>query len=237
MRTRAALFREAGEPLEVCEVELDEPGPEEVVVRMEAVGVCGSDLHVVRGEWPRPTPIVLGHEGAGTVEAVGSAVDSHASGDRVVISWAPACDRCGACKAGRPTACTTLRAAIGAGTKLDGQTGLSLPSGDLVYRMTTVGAFAEYVLVPATAAFPLPDDVSLEEAALMGCAALTGVGAVEHAAAVQKGESVLVIGAGGVGQFVVQAARLAGADPLIAVDPVPARRQQGSHGGGRCAFG
>ena len=226
MRTRAALFREAGAPLEVCAVDLAEPGPDEVVVRMAAVGVCGSDLHVIRGEWPRPTPMVLGHEGAGTIEAVGSNVGSHAVGDRVVISWAPACGGCGACAAGSLTACTSLRAAIGAGTKLDGHTGISLPSGEPVYRMTTVGAFAEHVLVPAVAALPLAGDVTLEAAALLGCAALTGVGAVEHAAGVEKGESVLVFGAGGVGQFVVQAARLVQADPVIVVDPVAERRHQ-----------
>jgi S-(hydroxymethyl)glutathione dehydrogenase/alcohol dehydrogenase len=218
MRTRAALFRAAGVPLELREIEVAEPGPGQVVVRMAAVGVCGSDLHVVRGEWARATPMVLGHEGAGIVEAVGPGVDSPAPGDPVVISWAPAC------LAGRETACTALRAAIRAGTMLDGSTGLSL-DGEPVYRMTTVGALAERVLVPADTALPVPEDVPLEQAALLGCAALTGVGAVLNGDRVRPGASVLVLGAGGVGQFVVQGARIAGAARIVAVDPFPARRE------------
>ena len=224
MRTRAALFHAAGVPLELREIEVAEPGPGQVVVRMAAVGVCGSDLHVVRGEWPRATPMVLGHEGAGVVEAVGPGVESPAPGQAVVISWAPACGACPPCLAGRETACTELRAAIRAGTMLDGSTGLSL-EGEPVYRMTTVGALAEHVLVPADTALPVPEDVPLEQAALLGCAALTGVGAVLNGDRVPPGASVLVLGAGGVGQFVVQGARIAGAARIVAVDPFPARRE------------
>lgn len=223
MRTRAALFRAPGAPLEVREVEVEEPGPEHVLVRMAAVGICGSDLHVVKGEWPRPTPMVLGHEGAGVVEAAGSAVAGLSRGDRVVLSWAPWCGECGACRAGRRTACSTLREAIGKGTMLDGSTRLTL-DGEPVYRMTTIGALAELVLVPASAALPLTDDLPLEQAALLGCAALTGVGAVLNAAQVERGASVLVVGAGGVGQFVVQGARVADAGEIAVVDPVGARR-------------
>jgi S-(hydroxymethyl)glutathione dehydrogenase / alcohol dehydrogenase len=224
MRTPAALFRAAGAPFEVREIEVAEPRPGQVVVRMAAVGVCGSDLHVVRGEWARPTPMVLGHEGAGIVEAVGPDVQSPAPGDPVVISWAPACGECAPCLAGRETACLALRAAIRAGTMLDGTTGLTV-DGETVYRMTTVGALAGHVLVPADTALPVPVDVPLEQAALLGCAALTGVGAVLNGERVQPGASVLVIGAGGVGQFVVQGARIAGAGRIVAVDPFAARRE------------
>jgi S-(hydroxymethyl)glutathione dehydrogenase/alcohol dehydrogenase len=224
MRTRAALFHAPGAPLEVCEVEVAEPAPDHVLVRMAAVGICGSDLHVVRGEWPRPTPMVLGHEGAGVVEEVGSAVPGLAPGDRVVLSWAPSCGECGACLAGLRTACARLREAIGKGTMLDGETRLSR-YGEPVYRMTTIGALAEHVLVPASAALPLTDDLPLEQAALLGCAALTGVGAVLNAARVEPGASVLVVGAGGVGQFAVQGARVAGAAEIVVVDPVAARRE------------
>ena len=225
MRTRAALFRAPGRRLEIAEVELDGPGPDDVLVRMAAVGICGSDLHVVRGEWPRPTPMILGHEGSGIVEGVGGAVTGVAPGDRVVLSWAPACGTCEECRRGRPVACVPLRAGIAAGTLADGTTGLR--AGDeVVYRMTAIGALAELVVLPAAAALPLPADVGLEEAALIGCAALTGVGAVLNRGRVEPGASVLVVGAGGVGQFVVQGARIAGAAEIVAVDPVEARRNQ-----------
>ena len=224
MRTRAALFRAAGVPLELREIEVAEPGEGQVLVRMAAVGVCGSDLHVIRGEWTRPAPMILGHEGAGVVEAVGPGVESPAPGDPVVISWAPACGECAPCLAGRETACLALRAAIRAGTMLDGTTGLEVDGGP-VYRMTTVGALAEHVLVPAATALPIPADVPLEQAALLGCAALTGVGAVLTGNRVEPGASVLVVGAGGVGQFVVQGARIAGAARIVAVDHFPGRRE------------
>ncbi len=220
---RAALFREPGRPLELAEVELDEPGPRDVVVRMAAVGVCGSDLHVVRGEWRRPAPMILGHEGAGIVGAVGSEVESVRPGDPVVLSWAPACGDCAACRQGRRTACLPLREAIGKGTMPDGTTRLRA-GGETVYRMTTVGALAEHVLVPQSAVLPLPAGIPLDEAALLGCAALTGVGAVRNSGRVGPGSSVVVIGAGGVGQFCVQGARLAGATTIVAIEPAAGRR-------------
>jgi S-(hydroxymethyl)glutathione dehydrogenase/alcohol dehydrogenase len=211
--------------LVVEELEVEEPRPGEVVVRMSAVGVCGTDLHSYKGEWDRPTPIVLGHEGAGIVEAVGDDAHGLREGDRVVLSWAPACGRCGACRRGRPAACGPLSTAIGRGTLLDGHTGLSL-AGETVYRGTATGALAEVVVVAAGAAMPLADDVPLEHAALLGCAALTGVGAVLNAARPERGFTALVIGAGGVGQFVVQGARIAGAAAIVVVDPVAGRREQ-----------
>jgi S-(hydroxymethyl)glutathione dehydrogenase / alcohol dehydrogenase len=224
MRTRAALFRAPGQPLEIAEIELDPPGPDDVLVRMAATGICGSDLHVVRGEWPRPTPMVLGHEGAGVVEAAGESVRSIGPGDRVVLSWAPSCGVCGPCTSDRPYACAPLRAAIAAGTLPDGTTRMRA-GGETVYRMTAIGALAESVVVPAAAALPLPDDVPLEQAALIGCAALTGVGAVLNCGRVREGQRVLVVGAGGVGQFVVQGARIAGAAEIVAVDPIAERRE------------
>ncbi|MDX6398979.1 MAG: hypothetical protein QOJ43_2387 [Gaiellaceae bacterium] len=215
---------EAGR-LEPRELELEEPRPGEVVVRMSAVGVCGTDLHSYKGEWNRPTPIVLGHEGAGVVEAVGAQVDGVQTGDRVVLSWAPACGECGSCRRGRPAACGPLSSAIGRGTLLDGSTGISL-DGETVYRGTATGALAERVVVAAGAAMPLGDDVPFEQAALLGCAALTGVGAVLNAARPEPGFTALVIGAGGVGQFVVQGAVVAGAAEILVVDPVEGRRDQ-----------
>jgi S-(hydroxymethyl)glutathione dehydrogenase/alcohol dehydrogenase len=225
MRTRAAVFHGPGRPLEVREIELEEPRDDEVVVRMVSVGICGSDLHSIKGEWERPMPMVLGHEGAGVVEEVGSGVSSVRPGDRVVLSWAPSCGECADCARGRPAACVPLHRAIGAGTLVDGRTGMSL-DGETVYRGTATGALAEKVVVAERVALPLGDDVPLEEAALLGCAALTGIGAVLFAARVQPNASVVVVGTGGVGQFVLQGARIAGAETVVSVDPVAARRDQ-----------
>ena len=222
MKTRAAVFWEAGQPLTVEEIDLDDPGPNEVRVEMSAIGICGTDLHSVKGEWQRPTPMVLGHEGSGVVEAVGEGVTGLAVGDRVVLSWAPSCGECADCHRGRPAACLPLQYAIGGGTLLDGRTGMSV-RGETLYRGTATGALAERLVVSEQVALPLGEDVPLEEAALLGCAALTGVGAALFAARVEPGSSVLVIGAGGVGQFVVQGARIAGASTIVCVDPVEER--------------
>lgn len=224
MKTRAAVFWGPGRPFTVEELDVAPPRPHEVVVRMVAVGICGTDLHSVKGEFQRPTPSVLGHEGAGVVEEVGSAVSGLAPGDEVVLSWAPSCGECRDCLRGRPAACTRLHAAIGAGTLVDGTTGLSL-RGETVYRGTATGCLAERMVVASKVALPVRG-VPLREAALLGCAALTGVGSVLFAAGVTPCSSVLVVGAGAVGQFVVQGARIAGATAIVAVDPVEARRAQ-----------
>ena len=225
MKTRAALFTGVGEPFEIAEIDLDPPRDDEVVVRMSAVGICGTDLHQVKGEFDRPTPIVLGHEGSGVVEDVGSGVTRLAPGDEVVLSWAPSCGECSDCGRGRPAACVPLHRAIAAGTLVDGTTGMS-HDGETVYRGTATGCLAERVVVSERVALPLGDGVPLRHAALLGCAALTGVGAVRFAARVSAGSSVVVIGAGGVGLFVVQGARIAGATTIVAVDPFDDRRNQ-----------
>lgn len=227
MRSHAALFHRTGEPLEVAQIDVDPVGPDDVLVKMAAVGLCGSDLHVVRGEWPRPTPMVLGHEGAGMVQEVGSEVTHVRPGDHVVLSWAPACGTCGPCSRGRPGACLRLREAFSKGTLVDGTTRLSR-DGETVYRMTAVGALSEYVLLPGFATLPIPDDVSLSHAAILGCAALTGMGAVSNSARVDAGSSVLVFGAGGVGQFIVQGARMAEAAQIVVVDPIEGRQAKAS---------
>jgi S-(hydroxymethyl)glutathione dehydrogenase/alcohol dehydrogenase len=225
MNTRAAVFHGSGKPLEVAEIDVQEPGPHDVVVRMAAVGICGTDLHQIRGEWLRPTPMVLGHEGAGVVEAVGSKVARLRPGDDVVLSWAPSCGTCPECLRGRPATCVPLNRAIGAGTLVDGSTGLSL-NGQTVYRGTATGALAERVVVSERVALPTGGDVPLDQAALLGCAALTGVGAALFAARMQPASSAFVVGAGGVGQFVVQGARIAGAETIVAVDPLEGRRER-----------
>ena len=222
MKSRAAVFRGAGQPLEVQDIDLDEPGPGDVLVRMVAVGICGTDLHSIKGEWVRPTPMVLGHEGAGVVEAVGDAVTAVQPGDEVVLSWAPACGECADCRRGRPAACVNLHRAIGAGTLVDGTTGMTL-DGETLYRGTATGAMSERLVVPGRAALPTGGGIPLEEAALLGCAALTGVGAVLFAARMHPGRTAFVVGAGGVGQFCVQGARIAGAETIVCVDPLQAR--------------
>jgi S-(hydroxymethyl)glutathione dehydrogenase/alcohol dehydrogenase len=225
VKSRAAIFNGPGLPLEVAEIDLAEPGPGDVLVRMSAVGICGTDLHLIRGEWQRPTPMVLGHEGAGVVEEVGSEVTGLKQGDRVVLSWAPSCGRCGDCRRGRPAACLSLHRAIGAGTLLDGTTGMTI-GGETLYRGTATGALSERLVVSEQVALPIDGEIPLEQAALLGCAALTGVGAALFAARVQHGSSVVVVGAGGVGQFVVQGARIAGATTIVCVDPLPARQER-----------
>ena len=225
MKTKAALFRAVGQPLEVREIDLREPRPDEVLVRIAAVGICGTDLHVVKGDWDRPKPMVLGHEGAGTVEAVGEAVDGLAEGDAVVLSWAPSCGRCADCVRGRPAMCIELQRGIAAGTLPDGTTGMEA-DGKIVYRGTATGAFTERLTVGADVALPLGEGILLEEAALLGCAALTGVGAVLFQGRPQPGSLVLVVGAGGVGQFCVQGARIAGTAEIVCVDPLESRLEQ-----------
>lgn len=224
MKTHAALFHAVGRPFEVVEIELADPGDHDVVVSMRAVGICGTDLHQVKGEFRRPTPMVLGHEGAGVVEAVGDNVTAVSPGDPVVLSWAPGCGMCVGCRRGRPATCRVLNAAIPNGTLPDGSTGMSY-RGATVYRGTATGCLAERCIVSERAVLPLDRAVPFEQAALLGCAALTGVGAVLNAAQLAPGQSVLVIGAGGVGQFVVQGAVIAGGATIVIVDPVEGRRE------------
>ena len=155
---------------------------------MSAVGICGTELHSIRGEWERPTPSVLGHEGAGVVEAVGDAVTSVAPGDEVVLSWAPSCGDCADCRRGRPAACINLHRAIGSGTLVDGTTGMTI-DGETLYRGTATGCLQERITVTERCALPIGGGVSLEEAALLGCAAMTGVGAVLFAARSSRARS------------------------------------------------
>jgi S-(hydroxymethyl)glutathione dehydrogenase / alcohol dehydrogenase len=221
--TTAALFTAVGSSFEIAEVELEEPHANDVLISVSACGICGTDLHIVRGEWTRPVPMILGHECAGIVEAVGDDVIDLTVGDRVVVSWASSCGTCSACRKTRPATCRELRTAIGQGTLIDGTTRLSR-GGERVYRMTTVGGFAGHVVMPGSSVLSLPDDIPLEQAAILGCAALTGVGAAVNAAPLTEGMSALVVGAGGIGQFVVQGARIAGASQVVVVDPLEARR-------------
>lgn len=216
----AALLHEIGKPLEIQDVALEGPRSGEVQVRMAASGVCHSDLSVLNGTIPgAPTPMVLGHEGAGIVEAVGRDVDDLSPGDHVVLAFVPQCGTCFFCSREEPFLCETADAAVSSGGLLDGTTRFSL-DGSPVYQMSACGTFAESVVVPASGAVRIDADVPLEAAALLGCGVLTGVGAALNTARIRKGDTVVVYGVGGVGLSVVQGARLAGAGRIVAVDVV-----------------
>jgi len=211
-----------GQPLEVTEVVLDPPGPGEVSVRLRASGVCHSDLSVLDGTVMSLVPCVLGHEGAGVVEAVGPGVTRVAEGDHVVLSWIAACRRCFHCLHGQPQLC--LSGVRHHGTMDDGTTRLHLDGGTL-YHGLNAATFAEATVVREGAVVRVGGDVPFTLAALVGCAVTTGVGAAIRTARVKAGERVVVIGCGGVGLSAVQGCRIAGASLILAVDPVPGRRE------------
>jgi Zn-dependent alcohol dehydrogenase len=219
MEMRASVLREPGRPVEVETVLLQAPRRGEVLVRVAAAGVCHSDLHLADGLLgPGRWPIVLGHEGAGVVEAVGQDVAGLAPGDHVAFCFVPSCGLCPACRAGRRTLCQVAGERSIAGTLLDGSSRLHTADGAALQHGLMVACFAEYVVVPAAGAIPIPADVPLWEASLLGCAVVTGIGAVSHAAGVRVGQQVCVIGCGGVGMQVIAGARLAGAATIIAAD-------------------
>jgi S-(hydroxymethyl)glutathione dehydrogenase/alcohol dehydrogenase len=194
-----------------------------VLVDIAAAGVCHSDLHVMRGEWSLPLPLVMGHEGSGVVASVGEGVEHLSPGDHVVLSWYAPCGHCARCRLGRETQClTNSRVVAGGGVLFDGTSRLSL-SGTVVHHYLGVSSFAEQAVVPASGAIKVRNDAPLDLAALVGCAVATGVGAVTHAAKVEAGSTVVVIGTGGVGLSVVQGARLAGASRIVAVDLVASK--------------
>ncbi|MEE1800199.1 zinc-binding dehydrogenase [Streptomyces sp. JV176] len=211
---RAAVLPAVGAPLEIAEIELPEPGPGRVRVRLAAAGVCHSDLSLSNGTMRVPLPAVLGHEGAGTVVSVGPGVTHVAPGDGVVLNWAPSCGSCPPCADGEVWLCESALTGTG-GRHARTADGTELHPG------LNVGAFAEETVVAANCVLPLPAGIPLTEAALLGCAVLTGYGAVHHAARVRAGESVVVFGVGGVGLAVLQSARIAGAATVVAVDVSP----------------
>ncbi|MET9428203.1 MULTISPECIES: Zn-dependent alcohol dehydrogenase [unclassified Streptomyces] len=215
---RAAVLPAIGAPLEITGIELPEPGPGQVRVRLAAAGVCHSDLSLSNGTMRVPVPAVLGHEGAGTVLAVGEGVTHVAPGDGVVLNWAPSCGSCHPCSLGEVWLCAD--ALSGAGSVY-----AVTEDGTELHPGLNVAAFAEETVVAANCVLPVPDGVPLVDAALLGCAVLTGWGAVHHSARVRAGESVVVFGVGGVGLATLQAARIAGAGPLIAVDVSPEKEE------------
>jgi S-(hydroxymethyl)glutathione dehydrogenase/alcohol dehydrogenase len=224
MRVRAAVLHEPRTPLVVQEVELAPPGDDEVLVRVAAAGVCHSDVRLADGELGEGRwPMVLGHEGAGVVETVGSAVTHVAPGDPVGFCIVPSCRSCAECRAGRFHLCLPAGENGPRGVLMDGTSRLSLPDGTPLQHALMTACFAERTVVMAAGAVRLPRALPLWQASLLGCGVVTAFGAVRNAARVQPGESATVIGCGGVGLQVVAALRDAGADPIVAVDLDPAK--------------
>lgn len=212
---RAAVLPAVGSPLEIADIDLPEPGPGQVRVRLAAAGVCHSDLSLTNGTMRLPVPAVLGHEGAGTVVSVGDGVTHAAPGDGVVLNWAPSCGSCHACALGEVWLCANALAGAANIHAKRASDGSDLHPG------LNVAAFAEETVVAANCVLPAPDGIPLTDAALLGCAVLTGYGAVHHSARVREGETVAVYGVGGVGLATLQAACIAGASKIIAVDVSP----------------
>ena len=244
MKITAAVLDSIGEsgpyaktrPLRLAEIDLAAPLPGELLVRIEAAGLCHSDLSVINGDRPRPMPMAIGHEAVATVIEVGDpAAGDIAVGDRVVLSFLPACGRCAACAAGEGYMCAVGAQANGEGRLLRG--GSRLREHDhAVHHHLGVSAFASHAVIDRRSAVKIPSDIPVEIAALFGCAVLTGVGAVLNTAALRAGESVVVYGLGGVGLSALLGALAGGGQPVIAIDPMPAKRALAIELGAAAAF-
>jgi len=213
---RAAVCRAFGEPLVIEEVTLDPPGPGEIEVAMAACAICHSDIHYAEGAWGGRLPAVYGHEAAGVVRAVGPAVSHLAPGDHVVVTLIRSCGRCPSCIRGAPVTCETR-------FPLDAKSPLRRPGGERLTHGLRTGAFAQSIVVEASQAVAIPQDIPLDSASLLACGVITGFGAVVNTAQLRPGATAAVIGAGGVGLNVVQGAAIAGASTIIALDLVPAK--------------
>ena len=208
---KAAVLYETRSPLVIEELDLSEPGAGEVMVKVMAAGVCHSDWHVVKGDWTHISlPIVLGHEASGVVEAVGPAVTSVKPGDHVVLTWKPGCGRCEMCQQGWLTVCDLMPSV--------GSRPTARSSGAEINQLVGLGSFGSYTVVPELAAVPVDPEIPFPQAALVGCAVTTGVGAAINTARVRPGTTVAVFGCGGVGLNCVQGSAIAGATTIIAVD-------------------
>jgi S-(hydroxymethyl)glutathione dehydrogenase/alcohol dehydrogenase len=217
---KAAVMRQAGRPLQIEDVQIDKPGPHEVLIRTAAAGVCHSDLHFLDGSYPFPTPTVLGHESAGIVEAVGAEVRTVAPGDHVVTCLSAYCGHCSYCLTGRLALCPSDET-----RRRPDEAPRIAQGGQPFAHFLNLSSFAEQILAHEHAVVAIRKDMPLDRAALIGCAVVTGYGAVVNTARVQPGETVVVIGCGGVGLSAINGAAIAGAGRIIAVDMVPAKRE------------
>jgi len=228
MKIKAAVLEEIGRPgpyaksrpISISDVELEGPRDGEVLVKIVAAGLCHSDLSVVNGDRPRQLPLVMGHESAGIIESVGQGVDRFKPGDHVVSVFVPSCGHCPPCRSGRPALCEPGAAANGQGLLIGGESRLSR-DGEKLYHMTGVSCFAEYATLSQNSLVKIDPSIPLDIAALMGCAVLTGAGAVFNTGDVCPGCSTAIVGLGGVGLSAVMASHAAGSDKIIAVDILP----------------
>jgi NDMA-dependent alcohol dehydrogenase len=218
--TKAAVFTANDSPLELMDLNLMDPKAGEVRIALGASGVCHSDISVINGTLPIAPPAVLGHEGAGTVVAVGEGVTNVAVGDHVVISWVPQCGTCYTCSRGQGELCETGANASMFGSMLDFTSRFTMADGTAVAQMSASGTFSEETVVPAISVVKIPNDMPFSVAALIGCGVLTGFGAAYNTANIREGDNVVVIGAGGVGLNTIQGAKYRGAGKIIAIDMV-----------------
>lgn len=244
MKIEGAVLEEIGastpyaqsQPIRIEEVELDPPGPGEILVRIEAAGLCHSDLSVVDGNRVRPVPMLLGHESAGIVEQLGEGVDDLSVGDRVVMCFLPRCEHCANCAQDGRLPCTPGSAANNAGTLLDGDIRLHRPDGEQVFHHLGVSGFATYAVVNRASAVAVGSDVPPEVAAVLGCAVLTGGGAVLNAAAPEDGDSLMIVGLGGVGMAALLTALSLGKGDVIAVDALDSKLDLAREWGATAAY-
>lgn len=221
---RAAVLEAIDAPLVVQDLDIDPPKEAEVALRVAASGVCHSDYSTAHGVLRSPVPVVLGHEAAGIVEAVGPGVDHVAPGDHIVASLTPSCDDCPMCAERKPYLCFQMGHTMGRSTLLDGTTRLRR-GNEVIHQVCGIASFAERAVIPAGAAIQIPKDVPLDQVCLIGCGVTTGLGAVLNTARVEAGTSAAVIGCGGVGLSIVQGCRLAGAEIIVAIDPIQQKRE------------
>lgn len=217
---KAAVLTEAGKPLQIEQVNISSPGPHEVLIRTAACGLCHSDLHFIEGTYPHPLPAIPGHEAAGIVEAVGDEVRTVKVGDAVVTCLSAFCGHCEYCVTGRMSLCLggDTRRKPGAAPRL------TRPDGSIVHQMLNLSAYAEMMLVHEHACVAINPEMPLPQASVIGCAVTTGAGTIFNACKLTPGETVAVIGCGGVGLATINAAKIAGAGRIIAADPIPEKR-------------
>ncbi|MGD9791887.1 MAG: NDMA-dependent alcohol dehydrogenase [Acidimicrobiia bacterium] len=238
MKTRAAVLWEIGTPWSVEEIDLDPPKAGEVLVKIHASGMCHSDEHIVTGDNPiimPPLPIIGGHEGAGVVVEVGAGVTSVAPGDHVVFSFIPACSRCPSCSTGHQNLCD-LGAGLGAGLQIADGTSRHHARGKDLTLMCLVGAFSEHSVVNEASVVKIDPNVPLDKACLVGCGVTTGWGSAVYAAETRAGETVAVVGCGGIGINAIQGARMAGATRIVGIDPVEFKREKAKEFGATHTF-
>jgi NDMA-dependent alcohol dehydrogenase len=225
VKTKAAVLWELGKEWSVEEIELDPPGPGEVLVKLAASGMCHSDEHLVTGDLPFALPIIGGHEGAGVVQEVGANVSWLKPGDHVVFGFIPSCGRCPSCSTGHQNLCD-LGALMGLGMQVADGTSRHHAQGADIGLMCLLGTFAHHTVVNEASCIKIEDDVPLDKACLLGCGVVTGWGSAVYAADVQPGDTVAVVGIGGIGANALQGAKIAGAKRIIAIDPLENKREK-----------